>query len=473
MHKSREAQNDGPRIQHVVVLMLENRSFDHMLGFLDHGGLQPVTAEPLPNPDYPAVSNSPTHTAFALDSYDALHFDPKHGYSDVMSQLSATEGPWRAPYELTNTGFAWNYHKRRGAPGSEVLGCYTPELLPILTTLAREYAVCSRWFCSLPSETWPNRLFAHAATSDNLVRNVERRYTNRTIFEALSSAGHHWQIYCGDIPQVAAFPELYFHDGGFRFSRLDEFFQHAREGRLRGYSFIEPRHFGSAVSSQHPLASVLLGEELIRDVYRALASNDKTWSTSVLLITYDEHGGFFDREHPPSAKPPHPGRADPDFGFRFDLLGPRVPAVVVSPYIERETVCDEVRDHTAIAATLREFFAFEETLTERDAAATGIASLLVREEAREPVELPAPPEIAPAELGPATWADGIAPDGTIQLNEFQQQLVALAERIEREEPPPPEVAGVVPAAPPEPPFRSEAELGEFIEAFRRRHLDRI
>jgi phospholipase C len=473
MSHGRRVSVSAAKITHVVVLMLENRSFDHMLGFLDHAGLEPVTKDPLLNPIDPADPSSPAPTPFALADYDSLSFDPKHGYPDVMRQLTATAGPWAKPYTLTNTGFAWNYHERRGAPGEEVLGCYTPELLPILSTLAREFAVCSRWYCSVPSETWPNRLFAHAATSDDLVRNVDRRYTNRTIFEALSSAGHHWQIYAGDIPQVAAYPELFFHDGGFRFSRLSAFFTQAREGKLRGYSFIEPRHFGSAVSSQHPLAKVLLGEELIRDVYQALAANPETWNSSVLLITYDEHGGFFDREQPPAAVPPHPNAVDPDDGFRFDLLGPRVPAVVVSPYIEPKTVYDEVLDHTSIAATLRELFAFEETLTDRDAAAKGVSAVLARKEPRDPVLLPELPPTPAAELTPEAWAEGIAPDGTIELNDFQQQLVALAQRLEEEQPPPPTAEGIEPAPAPEPAFRSEAELGEYIEAFRRRQLDRM
>jgi phospholipase C len=389
-----------------------------------------------------------------------------------MAQLTATEGPWQAPYELTNSGFAWNYHKQRGVPGKEVLGCHTPELLPVLSTLAREYAVCSRWFCSLPSETWPNRLFAHAATSDNLVKNVERLYTNRTIFEALSSAGHHWQIYAGDIPQVAAFPALFFHDGGFRFSRLETFFNDAQQGNLRGYSFIEPRHFGSTCSSQHPLAKVLLGEQLIRNVYQALTSNPKTWNSSLFIITYDEHGGFFDREHPPRATPPTPDAIDPESGFHFDLLGPRVPAVLVSPYVEQGVVFDEVLDHSSIAASLRKLFALDETLTDRDAKANDFTAVLSRTEARAPVGLQPVPAIAAAELGPAEWADGIAPDGTIALNDFQEQLIALAERVDAERPPPPAVDGIAAAPAPEPTFRSEAELGEYIEAFRRRHLDR-
>jgi Phosphoesterase family len=230
----------GP-IEHVVVLMFENRSFDHMLGLLDHGGLVPVTEEPIPNPINPSDPASEVAVAFALDKEGGLDADPKHGYPDVMRQLSANTGPWQAPYELTNSGFAWNYQERRHAPGKQALGCHTAALLPVLSTLAREYAICSRWHCSLPSETWPNRLFAHAATSDDLVENEIRFYDNRTIFEALSSAGHSWHIYAGDIPQVAAYPELHFHDGEFRFSRLGSFFDHARDGRLPKPGRLPPR----------------------------------------------------------------------------------------------------------------------------------------------------------------------------------------------------------------------------------------
>jgi phospholipase C len=460
-----------PTIKHVVVLMLENRSFDHMLGLLPH--LPTVLDEPLPNLLEPGKKDGQSYTAFALGDYEALGADPKHGFPDVMRQLTAHGEPFKAPYKPSNNGFAWNYHARRGVSGAQVLGCYPPQLLPILSMLAREYAVCTRWFCSVPSETWPNRLFAHAATSDDLLDNDERLYDNRTIFEALSHAKKHWQIYAGDIPQVAAYSELWWHDGGPRFSRLSDFFEHAREGRLPNYAFIEPRHFGSACDSQHPLSKVLLGEKLIASVYNAIAASVDGWRSTLLLITYDEHGGFFDRIPPPAAVPHRPGVTDPKYGFAFDLLGPRVPAVVISPWIERGTVDSEVHDHTSIMATLRELFAFEETLTARDEAATGLAHLLTQQQPRDPVPLPDVPVVRAAELGPAEWAEGVAPDGTIELNDLQQQLVNLALLIESKTPAPKDERGLELEPPPQPPFTSEAEVGEFVEAFRRRQMERM
>jgi phospholipase C len=461
------------KMNHVVVLMFENRSYDHMLGLLDHPKLPTVLDEPLPNPIDPAQPGSPAHTAFELDGYEALTADPKHGFPDVMRQLTGHAEPWKPPYHLKNNGFAWNFHARRGASGTQVLGCYTPRLLPILSTLAREYAVCSRWFCSVPSETWPNRLFAHAATSDNLLVNDERPYTNRTIFEALTHAGRSWQIYAGDIPQVACYRKLWWHDGGPRFSRLDDFLESAKGGHLPNYSFIEPRHFGSACSSQHPLSKVLLGERLLADVYKAITTKKNIWESTLLVITYDEHGGFFDRVHPEPAVPPTPGKKDPKHGFAFDLFGPRVPAVIVSAWTDSLTVDDHPRDHTTIMATLREAFDFDETLTKRDAAATGLAHLLTRDKPRKPVPLPAVPATRGAELGPAEWAEGVAPDGTIMLNDLQQQLINLAQQIERETPAPKDERGREVAPAPQPPFESEAELGEFVEAFRRRQMERM
>jgi phospholipase C len=468
-----------PPLEHVVVLMMENRSFDHMLGLLDHPGLPKATDpnEVVPNPRDPANQSSDQLVPFPLSGYKDLQADPKHGFPDVMRQLTGTSGPWGAPYDPKNNGFAWNYEQKRQLPGEQALGCYPPGMLPALSTLACEFAVCSRWFCSIPSETWPNRLYAHTATSDGEIENAERPYFNRTIFEVLSDARpkRSWEIFVGDIPQVAVFPTLFFHDGEVRFSRLNAFFERARAGRLPNYSFIEPRHFGSAVQSQHPLSQVLLGERLIADVYAALTADWKAWLRTLLLITYDEHGGFYDRVLPEPAVPDKPGLKHQASGFAFDLLGPRVPTVAVSPWIDRHTVDSEVHDHSSIIATLREAFDLEETLTDRDRAATGVVGLLDREEPRDPVPPPPVPQVRAA-APPEEWAEGVGPDGRIELNDLQQQLVRMAQRIDRETPPPPGTRGLpdVPAEPPpEPPFYSEAEIGEFVEAFRRRQMERM
>jgi phospholipase C len=409
---------------------------------------------------------------FPLDSCEDVSVDPGHGYPDVMQQLSGDNGPWQAPYDdLTNNGFAWNYAARAGADrAGEVMGCYTDadEHVPALWHLAREFAVCSRWFCSVPSETWPNRLFAHAATSDNESRQDVRPYKNETIFNRLSDAGKCWRVYVGDIAQVMAYTNLLWSPGHDRFDFMEDFFDDARAGTLPNYSFIEPRHLLRWANSQHPRQRVQRGDRLLKEVYEALAGNPEVWRSVLLIVTYDEHGGFFDRISPPRATPPSPGALDPASGFAFDLLGPRVPALVVSPFVKRGRVDRTVYDHSSIVRTVREVFELGGPLTDRDRDAQSVIDLLTLSEPREPPPMPPLPELPDqAPEDPSVWAEGFEPDGTIALNDFQRSLVELKAVLDAEKP------GVEPeelAAAPKPPFRSEAELEAFVADFQERHV---
>ncbi|MGH3428071.1 MAG: alkaline phosphatase family protein, partial [Mycobacteriales bacterium] len=223
-------------VEHVIVLVLENRSFDHMLGFLPHpdprfdGLLDGGRHE---NPGWrggPAVAASPT-------AKPVIPVGPDHSHDGVMEQLSIrgvgsarrpTNQGFVAGYERTCRGLAspafggllgpvlnwWNRRKTVGNPhlpgrGPLVMACQPPENVPVLATLAREFAVCTRWFCSVPGETWPNRNFLHAATSDGETNIELRPYTDRTIFEQLEDHGLDWHIYHDDTPQVWAFPRLW------------------------------------------------------------------------------------------------------------------------------------------------------------------------------------------------------------------------------------------------------------------------
>ena len=321
-----------PHIDHVVVLMFENRSFDHLLGHLDHGGLQPVT-DATTNVETTSDPGGRTCAAHFLPSDADVSVDPGHGFEDVCRQLTEQNPPLVFDH-ITMGGFAQDYARRLvdkgkdAARACEIMGCHSAEQVPALSTLAREFAVCSRWFCSVPSETWPNRLFAHAAQSDGLLKNVVKHYTHPTTFSTLSEQRISWAVYAGDIPQAAAYFDLVdaFKD---RFNTLAEFFEDVRDDTLPAYSFLEPRHF-VRVDSQHPTHSVILGDQLLRSVYAALAANPDVWQSLLLLVTWDEHGGFPDRQPPPRTVPPFAGMHG-DYGFGFDLLGVRVPAVIVVP----------------------------------------------------------------------------------------------------------------------------------------------
>ena len=296
------------------------------------------------------------------------------------------------------------------------MACQPPGNVPVLSTLALSFGVCTRWFAPLPGETFPNRGFAHAATSDGDTNIEYRPYTNRTIFEQLEDAGRTWHIYYDDLPMASIFVKLWDRSERLRnWFGFDAFVSHVRDGQLPAYAFIEPNHrppihtpqrrSGDVSNSQHPGNSIVpadayddwddsspgdfsRGEALIATVYEALRANPHVFERTLLLITYDEPGGLFDHVPPPRCVPPGGQtawyrplqrfvlhrRSRP---FDFAQLGPRVPAVVVSPFVAAGTVCDIVRDHASIPATLRRLFAPDmPALTDRDAVAATFDTLL-------------------------------------------------------------------------------------------------
>jgi phospholipase C len=424
-----------PAIDHVIVVVLENRSFDHMLGFLEHPNpaFERLTEDGrYANPGWaggPAVSVSP-------NAKRVLPIGPDHSHDGVMEQLAldrqgkptnqgfvaslerAGRSPNRAPYGGL-FGWAVNWFKGafRGEPaavtglGPLAMRCQPSSQIPVLSQLARDFAVCTRWFCSVPGETWPNRNFLHAATSDGETDIDVRFYENTTIFELLEKHGKTWHIYYDDTPQIWAFHELWDtpqrHANWYPFA---DFLDHVAVDRLPSYSFIEPNHRPplrlmddetgadslEVSNNQHPENNLVSAsaydafgdsaatdfaraETLIATIYEALRANPALFDRSLLLLTYDEHGGFYDREAPPVGVP-SPGTKQ-EWGtrlrhlfvrrksahFDFTMLGPRVPAVVISPYVPAGTVDDTVHDHSSVPKTLRQIFAADaHHLTARD-----------------------------------------------------------------------------------------------------------
>jgi phospholipase C len=469
-------------IEHVIVLALENRSFDHMLGYLDHpkpDRFDGVKHEGLANPD-PAdrrtVQPSP-------EAERTLATDPDHSHDAVMEQLAVRGiGPRR---RATNLGFIASYERKcRGlaAPrfaglfgplvnwwnsrsaaavlenqGPLIMRCQPQKQVPVLSTLAAEFAVCTRWFCSVPGETWPNRNFMHAATADGETNIAVRMYDDRTIFELLEDAGKTWHVYHDDIPQVWAFPRLWNqrerHANWFPFARFAE---HVAAGRLPNYSFIEPNHNPpvhipghppNAGNSQHPGnntesdADFTQGEALIATIYEALRANPEVFDRSLFLITYDEHGGFYDHVPPPGGVP-NPGDPPSRLGkilrclwhkkteaFDFTMLGPRVPAVVVSPCVPAGHVDDTVHDHASIPATLRKVFAPDaKPLTRRDAWAAPFDSVASLDAPRTDL----PNLSAYATEHQAIAAPALAADRPEEVPGYFEEFVRQTELVRRE-----------------------------------------
>jgi len=380
-------------INHFLVLMLENRSFDHLLGSLQ-------------------AQNGPA--AYAMP------FDPGHEFVDVQIQLyGQAPGSDRAAGPRINpapmTGFVDSALQAAKDPSqaSLVMQGFQAAQLPVLMALASEFAVFNYWHSSLPGPTWPNRFFVHAATSGGLTDSPDTAsglagftFPGQTIYQRLEAAGKSWFIYHDGLPQTAGIDHL-------RLEFLDIFTQKFREmdcfeGDLRAdtlpeYIFIEPSydtgHQSVNGNSMHPLNDVRKGELLIKRVYEALRAS-RYWADTMLIITCDEHGGFFDHVPPPSAVPPGGDQryADPANHFDFDLLGVRVPAIVVSAYTAKQTVIgatpQESFDHTAILKTIEKRFALP-WMTERDKAASTLEAALNATAPRisadeAPMTLPAP-----------------------------------------------------------------------------------
>ncbi|MEU8031288.1 alkaline phosphatase family protein [Streptomyces sp. NPDC049099] len=393
------------QIDHLVVLMLENRSFDHMLGFLytDEGNRSPSGApyEGLTGGESNPDGNGADVTVFRIDptiagAYFMPGANPGEGYRATNHQVFGTATP-AAGQKPTNNGFVTDFaltlkrHEQRhdsvypGTTTADIMGCFTPQGLPVLSGLARGYAVCDHWYSSVPTETLPNRAFALAGTSQGHMDDHTHTFTTPSIFGELSRNNVEWTVYGyhaqpltrGDFPDIAAAAAPHF-------GQFIDFKQAAAQGALPAFVFLEPA-WSPTGNSQHPNYDVALGEQLIHDVYYALRSGPD-WAGTLLVITYDEHGGCYDHIPPPSDAEP-PDQAVGEFGFDFTRFGVRVPTVLVSPLIEPGTVFrvpngSTPLDHTSLLKTVEERWGLD-SLTARDRNAPGIGAVLTLGQPRD------------------------------------------------------------------------------------------
>jgi phospholipase C len=403
------------KIQHVVYYMLENRSFDHICGWLyekDAKNLQFIGS------DRPFAGATPTTTKynggkltpdFALDLPQE---DPYHDYSDVMRQLFG-ERPgayeaYRARKKPDMSGFLWNNGNQN------VMGSYTPEQVPVLNGLAKGFALSDEWFCSMPGGTDVNRAFSLSGNSLGELNNFQNgvEYTQwpsaphrPSVFKTLWSYGiDSFKIYnsiewmnfvftqhlflAGQIPSVDASSASYV-------ASYQQFLADAASGSLPAFSYLEPTWIGSTgTSSYHPGADLVPGEQQLSDIYEALRRGPR-WEQTLLVVTFDEHGGIYDHVPPPYATNPYPN--DEIDGFKFDLMGVRVPTLLISPWIDERTVfrspTDVAYDATSFLATLLRWFGVPRSgwgLGERTNHAPTFEGVLRRKTPRPAKSLPSP-----------------------------------------------------------------------------------
>jgi phospholipase C len=442
-----------PQIKHVVVLMFENRSFDNLLGWLYDGGddvpgcyipdgtpetfngltegtyanSDPAVCDGKPVPASKGTTSWPVKDKTVADTY-VPNPDPGEEFSHCRTQIGENMDGFLTDYLLSID--------KAGGPSNssaQIMQSYAREQIPIITTLARWFAVSDAWHASVPSQTWPNRAFAQAGASAGHVNNESWPWNIPTIFDVLEQQGLSWRVYNNSaLPSLTKtmFFEKYSSNEN-NFGGIGDFQQRCKSGDLPVFTFLEPS-FGpyEPDESYHPPYDVTPAEAFLAKIYNMLRespSHDQT----LFIVLFDEHGGTYDHVTPPPAPQPFPPATDGS-GFKFDRFGVRVPAIVISSYTTSRTVfrseTDVPYDHTSVLATLRDWLglhdAFRTSLASpRIATAPTLAHVL---NLSQPRAWP-PLEVVPAH---ATLAAKPVPGDEVPLNDNQRAIVmALSAQV--------------------------------------------
>jgi len=335
------------KIEHVVALMMENRSFDHILGYLMEEdrqieGCLPNSGRQCQNPLDPLNPANTTWYPVTNQAVENCTGGPNQDFVATQNEVYGFSNASNITTVQPNmTGFIKAYSQT-----THIMDCFPPHRVPALATLAREFAVINRYYCSVPGQTVPNRLYFFSATSDGSVNDDDVRiaegYPQRTIFEQIDKSKYNrtWSVFYNDEPSVLylKYPRRHLH----KIHKFDQFYTDAAAGNLTNLVFLEPRYnnyedLGLPSQDQEPPHNVGQGDRLIKSVYEALRASP-AWNKTLFVLTYDEHGGFFDHVPPPTDSPSPDGVPASDStppGFNFDRLGVRVPMILISPWIEK------------------------------------------------------------------------------------------------------------------------------------------
>ena len=355
------------KLSHIVVLMMENRSFDHMLGSLT--AVNPKIDGVNDQLFNPGTKGNPVKPQPLADFQGQLDPDPDHHFPAVDLQIFGDNNPNRV---ANMQGFVKSYFHQRGdlKHSQMIMYYFQQDDLPVLTTLALEFAVFNRWFSSIPGPTICNRAFAHYGTSFGRV-SMDPFYIiepYKSIYSRLINAtpAHTAKVYYYDTTSSTMEVANLLQDQPQLFGSYKQFLSDCAKGLLPDYSFVEPNYndhrtaSGAEVANdQHPDHDVQAGELLIAEVYMAI-KRSPLWPNTALLVTYDEHGGIYDHVVPPACVQDnftaHKNDTGTGMEFNFDRLGVRVPSILISPWIPKGTVVDRVFDHASIPATVTKFF---------------------------------------------------------------------------------------------------------------------
>ena len=336
-------------IEHIVVLMMENRSFDHILGWVEgaDGRQQGLR--------YADETGTRLRTyRLAPDFQGCGHPDPDHSYAG--GRIEYNEG-------------ACDGWLRAGDNDEYAIGFYVKKDLPFFAGAVSQWTVCDRYFSAIMSGTFANRVYQHAAQTDRLANTFEVS-TLPTIWDRLAAAGLRGRYYFSDLPFLALWGTTYVDIA----RPLAAFLADAAAGTLPEVSFVEPRFLGEEVGASnddHPFADIRNGQAFMNLVYQAV-TRSPAWPNTVLVINYDEWGGFFDHVPPPTGPIPP---ADQIAGNEDGLLGFRTPCLVISPFARRDHIANTILDHTSVLKMIEWRWGLP-PLSVRDAAATNLAEVL-------------------------------------------------------------------------------------------------
>jgi len=334
-------------LDHIVVMCMENRSFDHYLGWV-RGATGRQTG--LSYLDEAGVA----HRTHRLTSFTGCGFrDPSHSYNGGRIQL--------------NGGACDGF--RRGSNDDLALGYYTREDLPLTSQLVDHFTICDHWFAGILAPTYPNRFYTHSAATDRITNTLVAS-TMPSIWDRLGDAGIPARYYYTDLPFLALYGTKHLGSA----TLIDQFFVDAEAGTLPPYSYVEPGFFGVNQNDDHPHADIRRGQNLMARVVKAIVESPQ-WERTLLIITYDEWGGFFDTVAPPRfpdlVDNPGGDSSNPDHA----QAGFRVPTVLVSPFSQGGRVSPTVFEHSAIPKLVEWRFGLS-PLTPRDAASNNLATAL-------------------------------------------------------------------------------------------------
>ena len=426
---------------HVVVLMLENRSFDHLFGYLGIGdGLQKG-----PGVNYLKPGDAAT-TAFTSrkgGDYTAIGDGPSHSLKETNLQLFGVTKPTpdvaAGPPALN--GFVASFdvtlaHDLKRKPTTnelqQVMNCFDPVQLPVLSTLATSFVLCDRWFADVPGPTMPNRAFVHAATSQGYTYNAEwkPKFTCKTLYDrinatAKSSTPRTWRSYSHDKDDILELYPYLDKDETNHVTFENHFVSDVAGDKLATYSFITPSFVKPPANSMHAPKDVRPAEKLVADVYDALRARPEVWKKTLLIVVFDEHGGYYDHVPPPTTVSPDgiAGRMDQDFLVPFDFkrLGLRVPAILISPWFEAG-VDSTVYSHSTIAGSVIEAFKLPGGfLTKRDAQAAKLTAKYLVDDGKRTWRTDVPDLTVPVQPHPLDMMQRELLDGSVNLDPHPEQ----------------------------------------------------